>query len=369
MLGQPSWLALSCPWEGSILSKKEARPQPNATRSKRATIDEVASLAGVSIKTVSRVFNSEPNVRAQTRDRVLEAASQLNYRPNLSARRLASNRSFVIGLLYDNPQSEYVTGIQEGTLEVCRREGYHLLIHPCRVDDPKILDDTLGMYRQAMVDGFILTQPVSESTELMEALINEGVRFVRIAQKPYDYAPCISVNDVQAAMKMTEHLLSSGHRRIGFIKGHPQHGSSHDRYKGYQAALSAYGIPEDTALVEQGLFNFESGYSCARRLLSLTSPPTAIFASNDHMAMGVLTAAHEKKLEIPKQLSVCGFDDASIARYAWPSLTTLRQPIKQTARLAAEVLLSCIKNKDSKGANHELHSELLVRESTGHAPS
>lgn len=344
-------------------SKWAKRPK----RKKRATINDVAGLAGVSIKTVSRVFNSEPNVRPATKEKVLTAANELDYRPNLSARRLASNRSFVIGLLYDNPQSDYITKVQEGSLEICRKEDYYLIIHLCRTDEPSFREEILNLHRQSMADGFILTQPISEYEPLTTALYEGGVPFVRISQREADGSPCISVDDMQAAQKMTEHLISLGHRRIGFIKGHPDHGSSHDRLQGYQKTLEDHGIPLDETLMEQGLYNFESGYSCTRRLLAAENRPTAIFASNDHMAMGALTAAHEKKLAIPEDISICGFNDSDMTRYAWPPLTTLRQPIKQVARLAAEVLLKCIRDEDLE-MKYLLQSELIRRASTGPCP-
>ena len=352
------------PWIKTGSGEKLLRPEAK----RRTTIDEVAAKAGVSIKTVSRVFNNEPNVRPKTKDKVMEAARELNYRPNVSARRLAANRSFVIGLLYDNPQSDYVISVQEGALEVCRQEGYHLLIHPCKSDAPDFIEDALGLFNQSTVDGYILTQPISEHQGLLEALDEAGAHVVHISQRHREHSPCIAVDDEQAAEEVIRYLLSRGHKRIGFIMGHPDHGSSHDRLAGYQNAMLAAGLPVEDELIEKGLYNFESGYACARRLLSLASRPTAIFASNDHMAMGVLTAAHEKKLEIPKDLSVCGFDDVPMARYAWPSLTTVRQPVKQVARLATETLLQLIKKRDDVRQLVTLHSELVKRASTGDAP-
>jgi LacI family transcriptional regulator len=327
----------------------------------------VASQAEVSIKTVSRVFNDEPNVRPETRDRVLAAARELDYRPNLSARRLAANQSFVIGLLYDNPQSDYVTGIQIGSLQICKREGYHLLILPCRTDQPDLVEEIIGLHHQRLVDGLILTQPVSDLETLTTALAAADIHFVRVSQRT-ELSPCISVDDELAAHKMTNYLISLGHRRIGFIIGRPDHGSSHDRLRGYLAALESSHIKCNENLIEQGLYSFESGYSCARRLLALPDRPTAIFASNDHMAMGVLTAAHEKGLGIPGELSVCGFDDTPMARFAWPPLTTIRQPIQQVARLAAEVLIGLVRGDRTVVVNHQLHSELVRRESTSACP-
>lgn len=337
--------------------------------SRRATINDVAERAGVSIKTVSRVFNDEPNVRPATRDKVLEAAHSLSYRPNLSARRLAANRSFVIGLLYEMPQSDYVGEFQEGALRVCQEAGYNLLIHPCYTDAPDLIDGVLDLARQITVDGFIVLQPVSEHEALNQALTTAEIPFVRVSQRSFSGPPLVSVDDQQAAARMTDFLIGHGHRRIGFIMGRPNHGSSHDRLAGYQSAVDAAGIAYDPVLVEQGLYSFESGYSCARRLLALPEPPTAIFASNDHMAMGVLTAAHEQGIDVPEGLSVAGFDDTPMARFAWPPLTTVRQPITQVARLSTEVLIRTLRGEDTSGEHAVLHSDLVRRASTGPARS
>jgi len=334
-------------------------------RKRRATIKDVAARAGLSIKTVSRVLNLEPNVRPQTRERVLAAASELEYQPNLSARRLASKRSFVIGLLYDNPDSDYVMGIQEGALAVCRPHDYHLLIHPCSTLAPSLVEEVLSLHHRSMVDGLILTQPVSDFEPLITALIEADLAVVRISQRPgAGGSPCISVDDEQAARRMTDHLVSLGHTDIGFIMGHPDHGSSHDRLKGFRASLHAHGIPCDRAPIEQGLYTFDSGYACAQRLLALEPRPTAIFAGDDHMAMGVLTAAYERGLAVPAELSVCGFDDTPMARYVWPPLTTARQPILEVARVATECLLNLLQGKELGARQVTLESKLVLRGST-----
>ena len=169
-------------------------------------------------------------------------------------------------------------------------------------------------------------------------LLDQGIVSVRVSQRPFAGLPRISVCDQEAADEMTEHLIELGHRRIGFIMGHPDHGSSHDRLAGYTSALERHGIAYDEALVEHGLYDYESGYACARRLLDVRPRPSAIFASNDHMAMATLTAAHERRLEIPRDLSVAGFDDTSFAGFAWPPLTTVRQPVVEVARLATNLL-------------------------------
>jgi LacI family transcriptional regulator len=334
--------------------------------SRRPTIDDVARLAGVSIKTVSRVFNQAPNVRDVTRDKVVAAAESLHYRPNLSARQLASNRTFLVGMLYDHPdpkkENDYVTALQSGSLQTCQEYGYHLLINPCRADSPDLIRDVIGLSRQ--VDGFIVLQPLSDLQSLTRILFENDIPCVRVSQRPFDGVPWISVGDEDAADEMTEHLLQLGHRRIGFIMGHPDHGQSHDRLAGYLRALKRNGIEFDDGLVEQGRFDYESGYSCARSLLSSAQPPTAIFASNDPMAMGVLSAAHEMGIDVPGELSVGGFDDMPLARHAWPPLTTVRQPIAEVARRATHELVHLLQAGSESESHRCLRAELIRRAST-----
>ena len=335
---------------------------PGGTIPRRATINDVARLAGVSIKTVSRVVNREPHVRPTTRDKVTSAAETLNYRPNLSARQLASSFTFVIGMLYDNPNAAYVIDVQQGSLQACRQHDYNLLIHPCQADSEGLIDEVVGLDRQ--VDGLILLQPVSDILELCRSLVENRIACVRVSQRPFEGIPWISVGDSESASDMTEYLLGLGHRRIGFIIGHPDHGSSHDRLAGYRAALRKHGIDYDDELVEQGQFDYESGYTCAQKLLSSASRPTAIFASNDPMAMGVLSVAHEMRLDVPRQLSVAGFDDSPMAHHAWPPLTTVRQPITEVARRATEILMQQVQGRSEGTADLRLQAELVHRAST-----
>jgi LacI family transcriptional regulator len=332
----------------------------------RATINDVARLAGVSIKTVSRVFNREPHVRPETRDKVVAAAESLNYHPNLSARQLASKRTFLVGMLYNSPdpknENDYVTMVQSGSLGACRERDYHLLISPCQPDAPDLIREVTNL--SLHVDGFIVLQPLSDHGSLNRLLLESGIPCVRVSQRAFDGFPWISVADVDAADEMTDYLLQLGHRRIGFIVGHPEHGQSHDRLAGYRRALHRHGIEFDDELVAQGRFDYESGCSCARDLLSSSRPPTAIFASNDPMAMGVLSVAHEMGFDVPGELSVAGFDDSPLARHAWPPLTTVRQPIAEVARLATEELIKQLEGQSEVDFHHCLRAELVRRAST-----
>jgi len=268
----------------------------------------------------------------------------------------------LIGLFYDNPQQDYVIQVQEGALKACRRQGYHLLIHPYGSTAADLVDTVLAVVRQPAVVGCVLTSPISDYEDLLSGLRGVGVPFARLSQRPcHCEAPWVSVNDQDAAREVTEYLISLGHRRIAHIVGHPAHGSSHDRLKGYRAALAAHGIPEKKELVRQGFFNFASGQSCAAEILSAGERPTAIFASNDHMAMGALEAAHERKIRIPGELSICGFDNVRMSRYAWPPLTTVNQPIRKSAELATEMLLTLLQGEPLETRHVELQSELVLR--------
>ncbi|MDO3383954.1 LacI family DNA-binding transcriptional regulator [Gilvimarinus algae] len=332
----------------------------------KATIDDVAALAGVSMKTVSRVVNKEPNVRASTRDKVQAAIAELEYRPSQSARSLAANRSYVLGLLYDNPSANYVIDVQEGALETCRRAGYDLLIHPCRHDEPSLASEVLSLVRQSRVDGLILTPPLSDIAELVEGLVAAQVPFVRLSPTENKQAcPYVQTNDQEAAYDMTCQLIELGHERIGFIAGHPDHKAVAERFKGYRAALKESRIKLDKSLVVQGYNSFESGRAGAAQLLALESRPTAIFASNDDMAAGVIIEAHHRGIAIPRELSVAGFDDTPVAHQIFPSLTTVSQPIADMASKATELLIKQLKGKAVQMPAAIMSCRILVRESTG----
>jgi LacI family transcriptional regulator len=322
-----------------------------AEHAKPANIHDVANRAGVSIKTVSRVLNREPNVTVKTRDRVLEAVSALSYRPNIFARSLASEKSFLIGVLFDNPSAGYVAGIQFGALAKCREEGYHLIVEVFNTGEKDLGERVLTLVRESLLHGLVLTPPLCDSTAVLEALKAAGTRFVRIApERPMAGVREVRIDDAAAAFDMTRYLIGLGHRRIGFILGHPGHGAANQRFIGFRSALESAGIKLDPKLCVQGYFSYQSGMEAAERLLSLRKRPTAIFAANDDMAAAVLSTAHKYGLRTPEDLSVSGFDDTLIAQVVWPRLTTCRQPI---AEMAAAAVSEC-----------RLEHEIVVREST-----
>jgi LacI family transcriptional regulator len=331
----------------------------------RKTIHDVAKAAGVAIKTVSRVLNDEPNVRPETRARVLAAAEQLQYLPSLSARSLAGRRSYLIGLVYENPSANYLVDLQHGAMARCRKEKFRLFVHQCSGRGDDLIRDVMGLIDQTHVDGLVVTPPLSESAQLIAALDQRNLPFVRIAPNDLNHpSPYVDMDDEGAALEMTEHLISEGHRRIGFIIGHPNHIASSLRMRGYRAALERQGIAFDAAYVKQGYFVFESGLEAARELLTMPNAPTAVFASNDDMAAGVLLAAHELAIPVPGRLSIAGFDDTYISRIVWPRLTTIHQPSYDLAFCATDLLLHSLKDGDSPRTARLPH-KLIRRESTG----
>lgn len=329
------------------------------------TIEDVAALAGVSMKTVSRVVNGEPHVRPAMREKVLSAVEELNYRPNFAARALAGSRAYVLGLYFDNPSSGYVGAIQAGAMKGCREAGYHLLVEQIDSDRPGGREQVMSLLSTVKMDGLILSPPVCDRSEVLEVLEQRDMPYVRIAPaREFERGPYVHMDDRRAAYEMTARLLRLGHRRIGFVKGHATHSATPLRYAGYLEAMRDAGIEMRPEWVQPGAFTFRSGAGAAERLLNLPERPTAIFASNDDMALGVMAVANRMQLNVPKELSVTGFDDSPIAQVVWPQLTTIRQPVEQMAYEAATMLI-----QDGEGAKARLLEFTLVeRESTGVAP-
>lgn len=340
------------------------------TQDPRNTIDDVARHAGVSIKTVSRVLNREPNVRQATRDKVLATAQSMDYAPNISARRLAARRSFIVALVYhDDDVNHYIPDIQHGVLDSCRERGYNLLLHPCQGSVGDAAQEIQQLARQSLLDGFILTPPLADSRKLLGQMSRQGVPFVRVSQLYRgELSPSVSVGDRAGAYRMVEYLASLKHRDIAFIVGNENQGASIDRLKGYREALKEFGLRENPGWIVQGDFTFESGAVCMDKLLSLRKRPTAVFASNDDMAAGALLVAHRRGYEVPGDLSVVGFDDISMARCLWPPLTTVRQPIKRAAAIATAMLLEGLRTRDFTPLNQEIPGELVIRESAAAPP-
>ncbi|WP_462151256.1 LacI family DNA-binding transcriptional regulator [Pseudoalteromonas xiamenensis] len=332
---------------------------------KKVTINSVATYAGVSKKTVSRVLNNEPNVSPATREKVLKVFKELDYTPNPIARGLARNRSFIIGCLYDNPSKSYITRVQSGALEACHKFGYNLLIHPCELRGEALIENIEQLLQTSRLDGLVLTPPFSDSKELVAFLKKKGLPYARVASAiEEDDSISVRSNDEQGALELTEHLIKLGHKEIAFIKGHPDHSATELRFSGYKRALANHGIAFEPRLVAEGNFSYHSGADSAKTILDLNPRPTAVFASNDYMAAAVLKLATQRQLKVPEALSIAGFDNAPIARHIWPGLTTIAQPVEEMTRLAVEHLILSITESPDMVFQTVLEAKLICREST-----
>ncbi|MEP6786434.1 MAG: LacI family DNA-binding transcriptional regulator [Sphingomonadales bacterium] len=327
----------------------------------RNTISDVARAAGVSIKTVSRVLNKERYVRSDTREKVEAAMAAMAFSPSLAARTLAGKRSHQIALIYDNHSPYYIHAIQEGVWARCREGGVRLLAQPADVASPTIAAEVGGLIDETHVDGIILSSPVTDCPAVLAELERRKIPFVRISPGTnHALTSSVFMDDVGAADDMTTHLINTGHRMIGFIMGHPNHMASEQRLFGYRRALDRSGIAYEPGLVRPGEFDFASGAKAAEELLALPNRPTAIFASNDDMAAGVLTVAHARGIAIPAELSVAGFDDTPLAQLVWPPLTTIRQPTRDLAHAAASLLFEKVDGVEHRRLQHAL----VIRTST-----
>ena len=341
----------------------------------KVTIDDVAKLAGVSIKTVSRVVNREANVRESTREKVQQAITELNYRPNLSARNLASLRSHLIVLVYDDPgayeipSGGYVIRMQQGVLRACGAANFELLIHPCNYREQTVGEKLHTLIDQVRPDGIVLAAPLSNMPHIVDAIAAKGTPMVRLSPGQDNGAQyTVVTNDREICAEMTRYLASLGHQRIAFITGNPNHRAIENRFLGYKDGLEQSGLSFSDDLVAAGDNSFDSGVTCADTLLSQSQRPTAIFAANDDMAAGVVRAADRRHIDIPGQLSVAGFDDISLARQIYPSLTTIRQPLSRMAELAANALINDPGDGSSLTGTDVVPAVLKIRESTGPAP-
>lgn len=335
---------------------------------KRATIDDVASYAGVSIKTVSRVLNREPKVRDSTRERVEAAMAHLKYRPNSPGRMLASRNTYLLGLIY-NDNSSYITRIQNGVLNTCRGEHYDLLIHPCRYDDPALLDEVRELVTAPRVDGLLLTPPIADIPAVGQLMDELRVPNVIISRVSDDGEWTVGTNDRAISASMVRHLVRLGHQHIGFVQGHEAHLAMANRYRGFEDGMKKADLEIDPSLIVRGDNQFDSGVDCGVRLLRRAQRPTAVFCANDHMAAGVMKVAHDMGLSIPGDLSVAGFDDDPLASQIWPQLTTVRQPLREIAGAAARLLIQRLRGEKVDDIDRTVNAEIVVRDSTGPAPS
>ena len=329
-----------------------------------ATMKEVAKLAGVSVATVSRVLNDKPNVSPELRSRVLQAVEKLNYQRNRVARSLRAKTSLIIGLIISDIQNPFFTSVVRGVEDVAYDHGYTLLL--CNSDeDPAKERLYIDIMLAEKVAGVIIS-PVAEVDNYSNVLLQAGVPVVAMDRRMRDLeVDTVIVNNVEGVYQAIGHLIERGHRRIGFIGGPTRTTTGRERQEGYQKALAEHGLGLEQVLVKIGDFKQDSGYQMACQLLEMDDPPTAIFTANNLMTLGALNAIHEKKLSIPQEVAIVGFDDMSWAQSLAPPLTAVAQPTYELGRTAADLLLRRIGDPNRPTEQICLEANLVVRESSG----
>jgi LacI family transcriptional regulator, repressor for deo operon, udp, cdd, tsx, nupC, and nupG len=328
----------------------------------RATIRDVAMLAGVSHQTVSRVINGDDRVRPSTRQRVDTAIAELDFRPNAIARFMATGSTQTFTCLAPNLNDYTFARIIEGAEQEARLHGYYLF-SASAADETTFSTLVDQLVTSGRTEGLLVINPYADGRHRH---LPGNVPTVYVGARPREETvDSVALDDEGAAQTATGHLLSLGHRRIALICGPMSEDCSQDRLAGYLAALAAAGLPADPCLIDEGDWSATSGYQAFQRLARLPEPPTAVFAQNDRMAVGMLRAAREAGLHVPDQLAVIGFDDMPLASYFDPSLTTMRQDLVEIGRQAAQLLMRAVENPDAQRLHLRLPAELIVRESTG----
>jgi LacI family transcriptional regulator len=338
---------------------------PPGVNGRSVTINDIARIAGVSKKTVSRVLNRSPLVHDDTRARIQAVMERYRYVPDPQARGLAFRRSFLIGLVYDNPNAQYIVNMMEGALDGLRDSDYELVVHPCDRHSSGFISGVRRFVERQKLRGVILLPPISENEELIAAIKDTDCDYVRVSYALLDEpARMLISNDRQAVAEVASYLQSLGHQRIGYITGQRGFMSTRERREGFVEALDRRGLKLPGDMIVEGGYTYESGLAGADVLLSRSPRPTAIFASNDEMAAGVYRAAHNLGLSIPRDLSIVGFDDGPIAGRLVPSLTTVRLPMRDIGRLAAVKLIApAAGSADDGSADPLVMPHLVVRDS------
>lgn len=349
-----------------------AEKRSNSRQLGRPTVSDVARLANCSLMTVSRVVNGGTGVRAETREAVEAAIKTLNYAPNRAARSLASAAETRIALLYTNPSAAYLSELLIGCMDGASQTDAHIMVERCAT--PEDQKRVIQRLVKGGVEGFLLPPPLCDETQLLDLLRRQRVPSVLIGPGSADaHHQAVMIDDYQAAHDMTRHIIALGHKRIGFVIGNPDQSASALRLAGFRDAMGEAGLPVIDELVRQGLFTYRSGMDAAIEMLALAKRPTAIFASNDDMAAGCIAAAQRSRLDVPGDLTVCGFDDTANASTIWPELTTIRQPISEMARRALSMLNTTILEARAcqpvRTQHLTLDYALIKRSSDGAPPS
>lgn len=344
-----------------------------ARRKQAVTIKHVAADAGVSLQTVSRVINKEPNVRPAMMERVQASIAKLGYVPSIAAQRMGGSRSYLIVALNDRDRTigdwrdrmgvDWVDQMLLGGMLTCAEHGYRMIVELVDTHSDHIERELQAAIAALQPDGVLLTPPHSQNPLIINLLHDHGISFARIGSKDAGPGFALTMDDERAAHLATDHLIALGHKRIGFIAGPSAYELAGWRVDGWRASMAAAGLPTE-GLLREGDFGHESGQREAAALLASPNPPTAIVASSDPMAIGALTAVRERGLDVPRDISLVSFDDTPIVRFTHPPLTSVVQPIADTIARAVELIIDEQAGRPTPGGLIVVPSGLMVREST-----
>lgn len=325
-----------------------------ARRRQAVTIKHVAADAGVSLQTVSRVINNEPNVRPEMKSRVQSSIDRLGYVPSIAAQRMSGSRSYLILAINDRDRTiadwrarqgtDWVDQMLLGGMLKCAEHGYRMIFELVDTHSDHVERELLGAIAALQPDGIILTPPHSDNPQIVSLLDTQKIPFVRIGSKQNCSGIPLSMDDEGSARQATEYLIERGHSRIGFISGSSEYALSGWRVDGWRAAMSAAGLASEGLLAE-GDFSYASGEDAARRLLESTPRPTAIIASNDQMALATLEMARSLGIAVPQELSLISFDNTPLVHFTQPPLTAVDQPIAATTSKAVDLIISAQKGE------------------------
>ncbi len=341
----------------SSLRAPRRRRRPTAV-----TIHDVAARAGVSVATVSRVLNRKALVREETSRQVLEVARSLHYVPNIAARALSIRRNHTIGIVLPDVHGQFFSEVIRGIDLAARRAGYHILVSGSHSDRDEMLAVLEAM--RGRVDGMVVMSPDVAVTALREQFVS--AQPLVLLNSPAAGHDAITIDNHGGAQAMMRHLAELGHTRIAFVKGPEENADATERLRAYRRALRLIGAVRSAELEFAGDFSEESGFAAGLQILAATPRPTAVFASNDAMAVGVLSALSESGFSVPRDFSVVGFDDIPIARYLAPPLTTVKVDMAELGRRAFELLFESIGGGAAHTPRHEcIPTTLVVRQSCG----
>ena len=330
------------------------------------TIKDVARQANVSVATVSRVFSGANVVREETSKRIRDVAARLRYAPHSGARSLITSKTHTLGVLLPDLYGEFFSEVIRGIDLAARQSGYHILVSRSYEGRSEIEEAMRAM--RGRVDGVLLMSPDVDADSLRNVPSNVPVVLLCSATRG-SKTDSVTIQNYRGARQMVSHLISLGHRRIAIIKGAPGNYDAAERLRGYRSALRDAGINPVRALERNGDFTEAGGYAATRELLAMNPRPTAIFAANDSMAIGALSALRESGVRVPEEMAVAGFDDIPLARYMDPPLSSVKVPISNLGARAVEILLHGIAHKNGHHPKRErVATELVIRRSCG-APS